>query len=154
MVKIVQMGRPKAKLEVSDQQRKQLNAIVRRTSSSQSHVMRARIVLECARGFDNEEVAEQLGTTGQTVGKWRRRFVADGLEGLFDAPRLGAPRSVGDELVATAIRKTLDESPRNATHWSTLDGERALCFAIERGSDLEGGTLDSTFTSRLRSRRG
>ena len=115
----VQMGRPKAKLEVSDQQRKQLQAIVRRTSSSQSHVMRARIVLECARGLDNQEVAEELGTTGQTVGKWRRRFSADGLEGLFDAPRLGAPRSITDELVATTIRKTLDESPKSATHWST-----------------------------------
>lgn len=119
MVKIMQMGRPKAKLEVSDQQRKQLAAIVRRTSSSQSHVMRARIVLECAKGVDSEEVAEQLGTTGQTVGKWRRRFIADGLEGLFDAPRLGAPRSVTDEVVSTAIRKTLDDTPKNATHWST-----------------------------------
>ena len=115
MVKIVRMGRPKAKLEVSDQQRKQLQAIVRRRSSAQSHVMRARIVLECAKGLDNEDVAELLGTTGQTVGKWRRRFIADGLEGLFDAPRLGAPRSIDDELVATAIRKTLEESPKNAT---------------------------------------
>lgn len=119
MNKTVQMGRPKAKLEVDEQQRKQLMAIVRRTSSSQSHVMRARIVLECAKGLDNEDVAEDLGTTGQTVGKWRRRFIADGLEGLYDAPRLGAPRSVSDERVATLIRKTLEGSPRNATHWST-----------------------------------
>lgn len=119
MDRIVQMGRPKATLEVGDQQRKQLQAIVRRTSSAQSHVMRARIVLECAKGLDNEDVAEQLGTTGQTVGKWRRRFIADGLEGLFDAPRLGAPRTVTDDLVATTIRKTLDETPKNATHWST-----------------------------------
>ena len=119
MVKIVQLGRPKAKLEVAEQQRKQLLAIVRRTTSTQSHVMRAQIVLECEKGFENEEVAEQLGTTGQTVGKWRRRFIADGLEGLFDAPRLGAPRSVSDEIVSTAIRRTLDDTPKNATHWST-----------------------------------
>jgi len=119
MAKKVQMGRPKAKLEVSDQQRQQLMAIVRRTSSSQSHAMRARIVLGCAKGFDNQAVAEALGTTGQTVGKWRRRFIADELEGLFDAPRLGAPRSVTDEIVAKAIRKTINESPKNATHWST-----------------------------------
>jgi transposase len=119
MDKTVQMGRPKARLEIDEQQRKQLMAIVRRTSSSQSHVLRARIVLECAEGLDNQDVAEDLGTTGQTVGKWRRRFIADGLEGLFDAPRLGAPRSVSDEHVATVIRKTLEESPKNATHWST-----------------------------------
>ena len=104
MIKTVQMGRPKAKLEVDEQQSKQLEAIVRRASSTQSHVMRARIVLRCAKGLDNEDVAEELGTTGQTVGKWRRRFIADGLEGLFDAPRLGAPRSVSDEIVAAAIR--------------------------------------------------
>ncbi len=119
MDKTVQMGRPKARLEVDERQRKQLMAIVRRTSSSQAHVMRARIVLECAKGLDNQDVAEELGTTGQTVGKWRRRFIADGLEGLFDAPRLGAPRSVSDERVATVIRKTLEGSPKNATHWST-----------------------------------
>jgi len=119
MNKTVQMGRPKARLEVDEQQRKQLMAIMRRTSSSQSHVMRARIVLECAKGLDNQDVAEALGTTGQTVGKWRRRFIADGLEGLFDAPRLGAPRSVSDERVAKVIRKTLEGSPKNATHWST-----------------------------------
>jgi len=119
MKKTVQMGRPKARLEVDEHQRKQLMAIIRRTSSSQSHVMRARIVLECAKGLDNQDVAEDLGTTGQTVGKWRRRFIADGLEGLFDAPRLGAPRSVSDERVATVIRKTLEGTPKNATHWST-----------------------------------
>ncbi len=119
MVTLVRMGRPKAKLEVTEQQRKQLEAIVRRASSTQSHVLRARIVLTCAKDLDNEDVAEQLDTTGQTVGKWRRRFIADGIEGLFDAPRLGAPRSVTDELVSTTIRKTLDESPKNATHWST-----------------------------------
>ena len=119
MAKKVQMGRPKAKLEVSEQQRKQLEAIVRRGSSTQSHVMRAQIVLQCMRGFDNGEVAEELGTTRHTVGKWRRRFIEDGLEGLFDAPRLGAPRSVTDDIVAKSIRKTLDETPRNATHWST-----------------------------------
>jgi transposase len=126
MVKIVRMGRPKAKLEVNDQQRKHLQAIVRRTSSAQSHVMRARIVLECAKGLDNEDVAELLGTTGQTVGKWRRRFLSDGLEGLFDAPRLGAPRSIDDELVATTIRKTLGGTPKNATHWSRDSMAREL----------------------------
>ncbi|MCB9869362.1 MAG: IS630 family transposase [Planctomycetes bacterium] len=113
------MGRPKARLEVSDEQRDRLLAVVRRTTSTQSHVLRARIVLECEKGIDNQDVAKALGTTGQTVGKWRRRFIAEGFEGLFDAPRLGSPRSVSDEIVAATIRKTLDESPKKATHWST-----------------------------------
>ncbi len=119
MVTTPRMGRPKSKLVVSAEDRKQLESIVRRSSSTQSMVLRAKIVLECATGSDNQDVAESLGTTGHTVGKWRRRFVADGLEGLFDAPRSGAPRSVNDELVALTIRKTIDESPKNATHWST-----------------------------------
>ncbi len=149
MVKIMRMGRPKPELKVSDQQRAQLMAIVRRTASTQSHVMRARIVLECAKGLDNQDVAELLDTTGQTVGKWRQRFVEDGLEGLFDAPRLGAPRSVTDELVSTTIRKTLDDTPKNATHWSTrlMAKERGISASsvarIWRAFGLKPHRMDS-----------
>lgn len=149
MVKIMRMGRPKARLEVTDEQREQLTAIVRRTTSTQSHALRARIVLECAKGRDNQDVAEELGIAGQTVGKWRSRFIADGLEGLFDAPRLGAPRSVSDEQVAALIRKTLDETPKNATHWSTrsMAKERGISAStvsrIWRAFGLKPHRLDS-----------
>lgn len=113
------VGRPKAKLELSSEEREQLKAIVRRQSSSQSMVMRARIVLLAGSGVDNQDVAEELSTSPQTVCKWRKRFVAERLNGLYDAPRPGAPRSIDDEKVAALIRKTLEEKPKNATHWST-----------------------------------
>jgi transposase len=113
------MGRPKAKLVISAHERGQLEAIVRRTSSSQSHVLRARIVLRSSDGVDNGVVAEELGTSPQTVCKWRGRFVKDRLQGLYDAPRLGAPRKVSDEKITALIRKTLETKPKNATHWST-----------------------------------
>ena len=90
MVKNVQMGRPKAKLEVSEQQRKQLEAIVRRTSSTQSHVMRARIVLQCAKGLDNEDVAEQLGTTVLNGRQMATTIRCGWARGLVRRPEIGS----------------------------------------------------------------
>jgi transposase len=72
------------------------------------------------RGWRAEhEIAARLGCSRQTVGKWRGRFARRGLDGLHDEPRLGKPRSIGDEAVERVIVKTLEESPPNATHWST-----------------------------------
>lgn len=80
--------------------------------------MRARIVLGCASGKHNKDVAAQLGIAPVTVSKWRRRFLADRLEGLRDEPRSGAPRTVDDERIAAMITQTLDSLPSGATHWS------------------------------------
>lgn len=113
------VGRPKIKIELTEAERAQLKAVVRRRSSSQSLVRRARIVLLCAAGIDNCDVAERLGTSAQTVCKWRQRFREGRFEGLFDAPKSGAPRSIDDDLVATIIRKALKEKPKKATQWST-----------------------------------
>ncbi len=76
-------------------------------------------VLESAEGKSDTEVAGQLGTTRATVGKWRRRFLRDGCDGLPDEPRSGAPRTIGDEEVERVVVKTLESLPRDATHWST-----------------------------------
>lgn len=81
--------------------------------------LRARIVLSSARGSTNRAVAEEVGVRPATVGKWRRRFVTARLDGLFDEPRPGAPRTVTDEMVEAVIVKTLEEKPSDATHWST-----------------------------------
>ena len=81
--------------------------------------LRARIIIECAEGWSNGEVAEELGVTRATVGKWRRRFLEMGLDGLVDAPRPGTPRTITDEGVERVIAKTLEEMPANATHWAT-----------------------------------
>jgi transposase len=80
--------------------------------------LRSRIVLACAEGLDNKSVAGRLGCTEATVGKWRRRFIAERLDGLVDEPRQGGPRSVTDEQVEQVVVATLARSPRDATHWS------------------------------------
>jgi transposase len=88
--------------------------------------LRARIVLACADGGDNKDVAAQLGVWPQTVGKWRARFVRYRLDGLCDAPRPGAPRKITDEQVEAVIVKTLEETPASGgPRWSTRSLARA-----------------------------
>jgi transposase len=113
-------GRPKAELVVSAAEREALGRLARRPSASQAVAQRARIVLACADGATNAAVAERLGVSGETVGKWRRRFVERRIDGLVDAPRPGQPRKITDEHVAEVIRRTLQEPPPDdGTHWST-----------------------------------
>jgi transposase/transcriptional regulator with XRE-family HTH domain len=111
-------GRPKAVLELADEEREQLQRWARRAKSAQSLALRSRIVLACAQGADNKSVAAQLGCAQATVGKWRRRFVELRLEGLADEPRPGRPPSVAIGQVEDVIVATLESTPRNATHWS------------------------------------
>ncbi|HZZ81895.1 MAG TPA: helix-turn-helix domain-containing protein [Gemmataceae bacterium] len=113
------IGRPKAPLTLSDDERQTLLAWTRRATSAQRLALRARIVLACADGQTNTEVATALNITQPTVGKWRRRFVQDRLDGLVDEPRPGAPRTVTDAQVEEVITRTLESKLDNATHWST-----------------------------------
>jgi len=113
-------GRPhKAPLTVSDQDRIQLLRWTRRTKSSNGLARRADIVLRCADGLSSSKVAAELRVTNNTVCKWRSRYIEQGLAGLLDEPRSGAPRSVSDEAVEKLVSATLEEMPRDATHWST-----------------------------------
>ncbi len=82
-------------------------------------------MLACAEGAPNYQVAERLGVNQATVRKWRTRFVSRRLDGLCDDPRPGAPRTVTDEDVERVIVKTLEETPADATHWSTRSLARA-----------------------------
>jgi transposase len=111
-------GRPKAPLVVTDEERETLVRWSRRAKSAQALVLRCRIVLACADGWSNAEVAEWLGTSRPTVGKWRSRFVQRRLDGLVDEPRPGAPRVITDEKVEQVVVATLEQTPKNATHWS------------------------------------
>jgi len=113
------MGRPKAKLELTNDEREALQRLARRRSISASMVMRAKIVLKCATQMENQDVAEELGVNQDTVGKWRKRFVERRLDGLFDEPRVGRPRTVTDADVERVIDTTLHDSPRKGTHWSS-----------------------------------
>ena len=104
---------------LSDVERETLERWARRATTSQALALRCRIVLACAEGGSNTAVANALGVADSTVRKWRRRFIADRLDGLHDEPRPGRPRTVSDEDVERVIVKTLEEKPANATHWST-----------------------------------
>jgi transposase len=110
---------PKAPLTVSDEDRVQLLRWTKRTKSSNGLARRADIVLRCADGLSSAQVAAELRVTRNTVCKWRSRYIEQGLAGLLDEPRSGAPRTVSDEAVEKVVTTTLEEMPRDATHWST-----------------------------------
>jgi transposase len=112
-------GRPTAPLNLSAEERTVLTAQARQRKGPQQEVLRARIILGCAAGQTNLAVARQLGISNWTVGKWRARVLKYRLAGLFDEPRSGAPRSIGDKKVMEVVRKTLSVKPKGATHWST-----------------------------------
>jgi transposase len=116
---MVQLGRPAAEVVLSDEERELLERWARRPKSAQALALRCRIVLGCAAGETNLEVAARLGVSSRTVSKWRRRFAGRRLDGLHDEPRPGAPRTVSDADVERVIVKTLEETPADATHWST-----------------------------------
>jgi transposase len=104
---------------LSEVEREQLESWVRRGKSAQALAQRSRIVLAAAEGLKNTEIAQRLGLDISTVRKWRSRFAADRLDGLVDEPRPGRPRMVSDAQVEEVIVRTLESTPRNATHWST-----------------------------------
>src|SRR6202171_1903517 len=115
---LMAIGRPKAALVLSPEQREQLEALGGSRSLPAGLVVRARIVLLSASAKTNQQIARQLGLTNATVGKWRRRFLQQDVSGLHDELRPGRPRPISDERVAQLVRKTLETKPKDGTHWS------------------------------------
>jgi len=105
-------------LELTGEEREQLVRWERRRKSSQALALRSRIVLACAEGYPNIEVARQCGVSAPTVGKWRRRFCELRLDGLCDDPRPGRPSTITAEQVEDVVVATLESTPQNTTHWS------------------------------------
>jgi len=112
-------GRPTCLIVLTTEEREQLEAICRRTKAPQSEATRARVILDLADGLNNQQACVRAGWCAQTVGTLRQRFYQTRLQGLFDLPRSGAPRSISDEKVAEVVRLTLETKPKHATHWST-----------------------------------
>jgi transposase len=113
-------------IELSDAEREQLEAWSRRPKSAQALAQRSRIVLAAAEGLKNTEIAERLRVTRPMVTKWRSRFAEHRLDGLTDEPRPGQPRTITDEQVEEVIVKTLETTPKDATHWSTRSMAREV----------------------------
>ena len=126
------MGRPLRPLDISDESRTQLESISRSRSMPHMLVRRAKIVLMSEQGLSNQQIGEQIGLSGASVGKWRRRFCEQGLMGLYDELRPGAPRSIGDEKIASLIHKTLKKKPKGAT-WT--------CRSIASEANLSKSTV-------------
>ena len=111
-------GRPVTPLTLDQHQKDQLLGIARSRSLPHGIVRRAQIVLACAEGETHTAIAERFGVSNITVGKWRRRYLEQGLEGLHDELRSGRPRTHEDDRVAEVINTALQDRPPNATHWS------------------------------------
>lgn len=112
-------GRPIKPLLLDEADKTKLLMLARRPKTDQRTALRARIVLACAEGFNNQQVAAKLQVTKQTVGTWRERFRTGGLNALGDLPRPGQPRQLTDAKVEAVVTRTLEKRPKNATHWST-----------------------------------
>ena len=112
-------GRRKAELKLTSEESDALERLSRRRRSSPHQSFRAKIVLYCASGLTNTDVAQKLRTTRSTVGKWRSRFIEQRLEGLYDEPRPGVPRTITDDQIEQVVIKTLETTPPGRTHWST-----------------------------------
>ncbi|HEY1983817.1 MAG TPA: helix-turn-helix domain-containing protein, partial [Terracidiphilus sp.] len=118
-------GRPKQPVVLTNDERERLQSLAHRARSQPLLARRARVVLACAEGLDNEAVAKKLRCSKRMVGKWRARFLKSRLEGLYDEPRPGAPRKIGDDQVEQIVIQTLESTPRGQTHWSTRELARA-----------------------------
>jgi transposase len=114
-------GRPKQELLLTEEERARLESMAHRARSQALLALRARVVLACGDGLDNQAVARKLRCSLGMVGKWRARFLKQRLEGLYDEPRPGAPRKVSDEQVERVVIQTLESTPRGHTHWSTRE---------------------------------
>jgi DNA-binding CsgD family transcriptional regulator len=151
-------GRPKATLKLNEDEKRELTSLAHRSRSAPALAHRARIVLACAEGDDNQAVARKLRVTPATVGKWRNRFVQDRLEGLYDEPRPGAPCTITDEHRTLALNIRGD-GRHDVRRYIESTGQPARLFAFmspsTQGSQSIGGSEDAcAFAQLVRDRMG
>lgn len=118
-------GRPRTTITLTSEERQRLESLAHRSRSAPQVARRARIILACGEDRETTGIARRLHVSATTVCKWRTRFLEDRLDGLFDEPRPGAPRRITDEQVEQVVIRTLETTPRGATHWSLRDMAKA-----------------------------
>jgi len=126
-------GRPLQPIDLSQDVKTQLQSIARSRSLPHGLVRRAMIILMATEGLNNKTIAQKIDLSAAVVGMWRRRFIQQGLMGLYDEPKPGGPRSISDEQVAQLIRKTLNKKPRGGTHWT--------CRSVAEETQLSKSTV-------------
>ena len=105
---------------LNTEQRDLLESRTRTRSASARSVERARILLLTAGGMQDKQIAAKLKIMPEKAARWRNRFLDGGLAALDkDAPRPGRPSTITPEKIQEVVRKTTQEKPSNATHWST-----------------------------------
>jgi transposase len=114
----MRIGRPRTNLMLSPDERRRLDTLAHRSRSAPDLARRARIILACADDRPTTAIAKRLHVSPTTVCKWKTRFLRDRLDGLYDEPRPGAPRTLGDDQIEAVVVRTLEETPHGATHWS------------------------------------
>lgn len=123
-------GRQLAPLVLSEEERSELQSLAARRKTAQALALRARIVLACAEGGQNKDIAAEMKLDRATVGKWRGRFVQHRVDGLHDDPRSGTPRTIDDARIEAMIVTTLESAPANATHWSSRGMAKASGLSV------------------------
>jgi transposase len=123
-------GRQLSPVVLSEAEHTELTSLAVRRKTAQALALRARIVLACAQGGQNKDIAAKMGLDRTTVGKWRRRFVQDRVDGLHDEPRSGAPRTIEDSRIEAVIVQTLESVPADATHWSSRGMAKASGLSV------------------------
>jgi putative transposase len=112
------LGRPKELLALAEREREELRSMAGSRSLPHGLVRRAKIVLLSDQGLTNKDIGAELGLSGAMVGQWRKRYVLQGVAGLYDEPRPGGPRSIEDDEIAALVRTALRGKPKNGTHWT------------------------------------
>jgi transposase len=127
------IGRPIQSIELDHEVKEHLQSITRSRALPHGLVRRAKIILMAAEGTNNKTIAEKVNLCPAIVGMWRKRFLEQGIMGLYDEARPGAPRSISDDQVAQLIRKTLNKKPKIGTHWT--------CRSVAKETKLSKSTV-------------
>lgn len=127
-------GRPRIPMNLSAEEREQLETIASSRTYPHGLVIRARIILLADQGMSNPEISKEVGYSINSICKWRKRFREQGIQGLHDELRPGKPRTIEDEAIAGLIQKTLHTKPADGTHWS--------CRSLAETTSLSKSTVN------------